>query len=292
MSLSSAIMTLLGMWASFSLTSLLLHHFPLLLHRRFKRRINSKGVMPSNGPVARARNPVESDDASSAATASGAAAATDRVDPRFCVQHIAHRGSRLEGLPENTLAAFAHAVAAGCDVVELDVWLTKDERVVVFHDSDLERMCGAKATAAARATVAARTAAAGADSHKQQEQQHQKQCVGVPDLNYNELPEICIEAERHWAVDAGNRAHACRIPLFSEVLALVPPDKPMIVEVKQRNPVSTEGTSERYEETKPCAQFMCMKKATHHPSQYFSSPLYVFLPLPLPTRCSFARCTS
>lgn len=171
-----------------------------------------------------------------AATASGIKAASCAIDPRFCVQHIAHRGGREEGIPENTLAAFAHAVAAGCDVIELDVWLTKDERVVVFHDSDLERMCGTTAAAAAAATVAARTATADLASVKQEQQQ--KKCIGVPDLNYDELPEICVEAERHWAVNAKNRKHACRIPLFSEVLALVPLDKPMIVEVKQRDPVS------------------------------------------------------
>ena len=34
-------------------------------------------------------------------------------------QIIGHRGSRLEGLPENTLAAFKHAVENGAEIVEL-----------------------------------------------------------------------------------------------------------------------------------------------------------------------------
>jgi len=235
MSFSSAIMTLLGMWAAFCCTSLFLHHFPALLHR--PKRYQSKGAIAETEPAAAATKSVEGQPLN-AATASGVKAAGCAIDPRFCVQHIAHRGCREEGIPENTLAAFAHAVAAGCDVIELDVWLTKDERVVVFHDSDLERMCGAKAAAAAAATVAARTTAAAADSASVKQEQQQKKCIGVPDLNYDELPEICVEAERHWAVDAKNRKHACRIPLFVEVLALVPPEKLMIVEVKQRNPVS------------------------------------------------------
>ncbi len=47
--------------------------------------------------------------------------------------NIAHRGGA--GLfPENTLAAFRNAVAIGCDGAELDVQLSRDSEVVVFHD--------------------------------------------------------------------------------------------------------------------------------------------------------------
>ena len=47
--------------------------------------------------------------------------------------NIAHRGGA--GLrPENTLAAFADAMARGCDGAELDVQLSADGVVVVHHD--------------------------------------------------------------------------------------------------------------------------------------------------------------
>jgi len=46
---------------------------------------------------------------------------------------IAHRGGT--GGPENSLAAFEAAIAAGADMVELDVRLTRDSVVVVFHDA-------------------------------------------------------------------------------------------------------------------------------------------------------------
>jgi glycerophosphoryl diester phosphodiesterase len=53
------------------------------------------------------------------------------------VLNIAHRGGA--GLmPENTLAAFRDAVARGCDGAELDVQLSKDGEVVVFHDFRLK----------------------------------------------------------------------------------------------------------------------------------------------------------
>lgn len=51
--------------------------------------------------------------------------------------NIAHRGGA--GLmPENTLAAFADAQARGCDGAELDVQLSADGEVVVFHDYRLK----------------------------------------------------------------------------------------------------------------------------------------------------------
>ena len=60
---------------------------------------------------------------------------------------IAHRGSREEGLPENTLSAFKDAIAAGTNVIELDVWLTKDNEVVIHHDESLTRMTKGQCTA-------------------------------------------------------------------------------------------------------------------------------------------------
>src|SRR5207248_10865278 len=41
--------------------------------------------------------------------------------------------------PENTLAAFRGAIQAGCDLVELDVLVCRDEELVVFHDEKLGR---------------------------------------------------------------------------------------------------------------------------------------------------------
>lgn len=51
---------------------------------------------------------------------------------------IAHRGASAEA-PENSLAAFMLGVMQECDMIELDVHLTKDKQVVVIHDHTLER---------------------------------------------------------------------------------------------------------------------------------------------------------
>lgn len=60
---------------------------------------------------------------------------------------IAHRGGGLEG-EENTMPAFAQAVALGYSHVELDVHTTRDGVVVIHHDADLARMTGETRTIA------------------------------------------------------------------------------------------------------------------------------------------------
>jgi len=54
---------------------------------------------------------------------------------------IAHRGLHTAELPENSLGAFQNAVDKGYPI-ELDVHLTDDGTVVVFHDYALGRMTG------------------------------------------------------------------------------------------------------------------------------------------------------
>ncbi len=51
---------------------------------------------------------------------------------------IAHRGFSRR-FPENTLAAFAAAVDAGAQMIELDVSLSKDRQLVVMHDAAVDR---------------------------------------------------------------------------------------------------------------------------------------------------------
>lgn len=60
----------------------------------------------------------------------------------FKETYIAHRGLFDNNLiPENSMSAFKMAVDSEYGI-ELDVQLTKDGKLVVFHDATLKRMCG------------------------------------------------------------------------------------------------------------------------------------------------------
>ena len=54
---------------------------------------------------------------------------------------IAHRGLFDQDYPENTAPAFNEAIRLGYGI-EMDVQMTIDKVLVVFHDNNLKRMCG------------------------------------------------------------------------------------------------------------------------------------------------------
>lgn len=116
-------------------------------------------------------------------------ASKDKKAP-FMGLNVAHRGlhSKDMSVPENSLEAFRHASEAGYGI-ELDVQLSKDGRVVVFHDDTLKRVCGLDKR--------------------------------VDELDYAELSALSLCGTEQ------------RIPLFSQVLALVDGRSPLIVELKK-----------------------------------------------------------
>lgn len=54
---------------------------------------------------------------------------------------IAHRGLHDDVIPENTMEAFEKAVNQNF-MIELDVHILKDKKIVVFHDANLKRLTG------------------------------------------------------------------------------------------------------------------------------------------------------
>ncbi len=65
-------------------------------------------------------------------------------DKKLCKNlYVAHRGLHdiENGIPENSLLAYKNALAHGY-AIEIDIHITKDGKVAVFHDDDLKRMCG------------------------------------------------------------------------------------------------------------------------------------------------------
>jgi glycerophosphoryl diester phosphodiesterase len=66
----------------------------------------------------------------------GAAVAKNRWIERETI-NIAHQGGEDE-FPSNTMYAFRKAVAAGADMLELDIGVTKDNKVIVMHDTTVD----------------------------------------------------------------------------------------------------------------------------------------------------------
>lgn len=109
------------------------------------------------------------------------------------VEIIAHRGASHDA-PENTLPAMKLAWAQGADAIELDLWLSKDGRLVVFHDADTRRMGGPKRK--------------------------------VAEQTWDELQRLDVGA---WK-DA--RFKGERIPTLESILATVPPGRRAVLEIK------------------------------------------------------------
>lgn len=61
--------------------------------------------------------------------------------PKSLLTPYAHRGLHNETLPENSTGAFKEASAHGYGI-ELDVQLSSDGEVMIFHDATLKRVCG------------------------------------------------------------------------------------------------------------------------------------------------------
>ncbi len=59
----------------------------------------------------------------------------------FAVEIIAHRGASHDA-PENTLAAVSLGWKRNADAVEVDVYLSKDNQIVVIHDKNTKRTTG------------------------------------------------------------------------------------------------------------------------------------------------------
>ncbi len=55
------------------------------------------------------------------------------------LQIIAHRGASAYEV-ENSLAAFKKAFELGADAIELDIWRTTDDSLVVIHDRETQRL--------------------------------------------------------------------------------------------------------------------------------------------------------
>jgi glycerophosphoryl diester phosphodiesterase len=60
-------------------------------------------------------------------------------EPKHQFIVVCHRGDH-EHAPENTQTAYANAIKAGADYVEIDLRTTADSQLVIMHDASVDRM--------------------------------------------------------------------------------------------------------------------------------------------------------
>jgi len=121
------------------------------------------------------------------------------------IQVIAHRGGATLR-PENTLAAFAHAVAIGADAIEMDVRGTADGAIVCLHDATVDRTTDGSGR--------------------------------VDAITLDELRKL--DAGHRWSNDGGRthpfRGKGIRVPTLEEVFQQLPHQR-MNIEMKRVEPV-------------------------------------------------------
>jgi glycerophosphoryl diester phosphodiesterase len=84
-----------------------------------------------------------------AAVPAASAQAANRWIERKAPLNIAHQGGEDE-FPSNTMYAFRKAVRAGADMLELDIGVTRDGKVIVMHDTTVDGKTNGHGTVASK----------------------------------------------------------------------------------------------------------------------------------------------
>ena len=108
---------------------------------------------------------------------------------------IAHRGASHLA-PENTVASANLAWELGADAVEVDIYLSKDNRVMVIHDKDTKRTCS-----------------------------------GKKNLSIKDNPSMLLR-DLDAGIWKGEEFKGEKIPFLKEIIETVPEGKKLVVEIK------------------------------------------------------------
>lgn len=168
------------------------------------------------------------------------------------VDIVAHRGASFDA-PENTLAAQKLAWKQKADVVETDIWLTKDGKIIVSHDKNGKRTAGKD--------------------------------VVITESTQAELRQL--DAGKWKAPEFAGE----KLPTLDEQLALIPAGKRLFVEIKdgphivpelvrciersKQSPKTVEIISFNYESLKKCRELLPAYKTQYlvgHPAPNAKTP--------------------
>ena len=121
--------------------------------------------------------------------------------------NIAHRGFS-DIYPQNTIIAFQKAMELEVDVIELDVSLSRDGQVIVFHDSEVSRLTDGEGF--------------------------------IKDMTLAEIKQLDA------GMNYGDRFRGTKIPTFSEAVeAVCRSDVRLCVEIKARQDDCWEGIEDK-----------------------------------------------
>ena len=113
----------------------------------------------------------------------------------YAVEIIGHRGASFDA-PENTLASFKLGYQQKADADEMDIYLTKDGKIIVLHDGDTARIAGV--------------------TNK------------VTEHTFAELRRLEVGQWGKWK----GQGFSEKLPSLDEVLALIPEGKRLFIELK------------------------------------------------------------
>jgi glycerophosphoryl diester phosphodiesterase len=147
------------------------------------------------------------------------------------VLNIAHQGGEDE-FPSNTLYAFKRSVKAGADMLELDVGATLDGKIVVSHDTTLDRTTSGRGTIESKTLKQIRRLdgaywfAKGDDAYRHDRKRRAYKLRGIA-TGKRKPPKGYTRAD-------------FRVPTLQQVLAAFP-RTPINIEIKGRTPAEADA---------------------------------------------------
>ena len=164
--------------------------------------------------------------------------------------NIAHQGGEDE-FPSNTMFAFRNALSAGADMLELDVGVTKDNKVIVMHDTTVDGKTNGHGTVASKTLRQIRKLDA-AYWFAPRAKSHYSHDLARRAYGYRGI------ATGRKAPPNGFTAKDFRVPTLGQVLRAFP-RTPINIEIKGRTP--DEATKEYVKNAEILARFL---KGTKH----------------------------
>jgi glycerophosphoryl diester phosphodiesterase len=155
------------------------------------------------------------------------AEAENRWIQKLTPLNMAHQGGEDE-FPSNTMYAFRKALRAGADMLELDVRMTQDDKVVVMEDATLDRTTNGRGPVAWRTLRQIRRLDA-AYWFAPRAREHYSHDLPRRAYRFRGIATGRREPPR------GSRASDFRVPTLTEVLRALP-RTPITIEIKGRTP--------------------------------------------------------